>query len=286
MNKINTVIIPVAGKGTRFLPVTKSVTKTMFPIINKPVLHYLLEEAIKAGVNRFIIVINEEQEMIRDYLSLNSEYYNNLHKEFIELNELDNLIKNIKIEFVVQKVPLGLGHAILLCEEMIKDEPFGVILGDDLVLSNDHTFGIADLIKEYNAHPSHYLGIQEVELENTKKYGIVKTINKNVINIVEKPKCNPPSNKAVVGRYIFEPSIFKYLKTLSTDGIQEIQLTDAIFKALKEEKVRAIPFNGIRFDIGDHAGYIEAIVYAAILDKSTKSNVLKYLDNIKKLKSV
>lgn len=281
MNNINTVIIPVAGKGTRFLPVTKSVTKTMFPIINKPVLHYLIEEAIKAGINRFIIVINEEQEMIKDYLSLNSDYYNNLHKEYLELNELNDLLKNIEIEYVVQKVPLGLGHAILSCKDLVKDEAFGVMLGDDLVLSNDNFYGISDLIKEYQKHPSHYLGVQEVELENTKKYGIVKTINKKVINIVEKPQSNPPSNQAVVGRYIFKPSIFKYLETLSTDGIKEIQLTDAIYKALKEESVKAIKFNGIRFDIGDHSGYIEAIVYAAILDKTTKTNVLNYLNNLK-----
>ncbi|MBR2891284.1 MAG: UTP--glucose-1-phosphate uridylyltransferase [Bacilli bacterium] len=278
MNKVNTVIIPVAGKGTRFLPVTKSVTKTMFPIINKPVLHYLIEEGIKAGIKRFIIVINDEQDMIKDYLDLNSDYYNNLHKEYLELNQLDDIIRQIEINFVHQEKPLGLGHAILCCKELIKNEPFGVMLGDDLVLSDQTKYGISDLIKEYNKNAVNYLGVQEVEIENTKKYGIVKTHNKKVVGIVEKPQSNPPSNLAVVGRYVFNPSIFDYLETLTTDGVKEIQLTDAIELALSKEVVNAIQFSGIRFDIGDHSGYIEAVIYAALLDKTTKQNVLKYID--------
>lgn len=287
MNKVKTVIIPIAGKGTRFLPITKSVTKTMFPIINKPVIQYLIEEAIICGINKFIFVIGKDQEIVKDYLDLKSNYYNSLTNDYDELSELDELIKEIEAEFVIQEEQLGLGHAIKCCKDIIDDKPFGVMLGDDLVLSKDKHYGLYDLIKNYELNPSHYLGIKEVDIKDTYKYGIVKLNNDQVIDIIEKPKDNPPSNYAVVGRYVFNPSIFKYLEKLQyvedeNGNIKELQLTDAISLALKNESVYATIFNGERFDIGNHAGYIEANIFASLDDDSVKDEIINYLNTLKK----
>ena len=287
MNKVRTVIIPIAGKGTRFLPITKSITKTMFPIINKPVIQYLIEEAIISGIKKFIFVIGKGQEIVKDYLNLQSNYYKSLNNEYDELSELNNLLKDINIEFVIQEEQLGLGHAIKCCKDIIKNEPFGVMLGDDLVLSKDKYYGLYDLIKDYEINQAHYLGIKEVNFKDTYKYGIVKLDNKKVIDIVEKPKDNPPSNYAVVGRYIFNPSIFNYLDQIKYEkddngNFKELQLTDAISLAINNDKVFSTIFNGERFDIGDHAGYIEANIFASLDDDSVKEEIEKYLNNLKK----
>lgn len=277
MNSINSVIIPIAGKGTRFLPVTKTITKTMFPIINKPVLHYLLEEALNAGLTNIYIVINEEQEIIKNYLDTNSRYYEDLIKEYDELNNLHDILNKVKITYIIQDKPRGLGDAIYRCKDYIKGS-FAVMLGDDLVLSNKDKYGIYDLVDKYKESPNNYLGVKEVEEKETSKYGIVKLNGDVVVDMVEKPKTNPPSNYAAVGRYVFKNTIFDYLSTIKDDGINEIQLTDAIVKAMNEEEVRIVNFSGTRFDIGDHAGYVLANIYVSLQDKNTKEKVIKYIN--------
>ena len=276
MNNINSVIIPIAGKGTRFLPVTKTITKTMFPIINKPVLHYLLEEALNAGLTNIYIVINEEQEIIKNYLDTNSKYYEDLIKEYDELNNLHDILSKVKITYVIQDKPRGLGDAIYRCKDYIKGS-FAVMLGDDLVISNSNKYGIYDLIDEYKKSPNNYLGVKQVEEKDTYKYGIVKLKGDLVIDMVEKPKTNPPSNYAAVGRYVFKNTIFDYLSTIKDDGVTEIQLTDAIIKAVNNEEVRAVNFSGTRFDIGDHAGYVLANIYASLHDENIKEKVIEYI---------
>ncbi len=286
MNRIiKKAIIPVAGKGTRFLPVSKGVFKTMFPIINKPTIQYLIEEIVEAGIKDIIIVINDSQVGIKDYFDLNSKYYDDLKSRNNEIDELDKILKAVNITFVIQPNPRGLGDAILCCEELLKNEDFALLLGDDLVMKEDsNVYGIGDLIAHYNTNPAYYIGVKKVPLEETHKYGIVKTTNQDgimkVIDMVEKPKMNPPSNFAGVGRYILRSNVFDYLRKKPYDGIHEIQLTDAFIDAAKQEDVIAFEFSGTRFDVGDHAGYVKASIAYALRDNQIKKDVRKFIEEI------
>lgn len=284
--KISKAVIPVAGKGTRFLPVSKGVFKTMFPIINKPTIQYLVEEVIDAGITDIIIVINESQTDIKDYFDLNSKYYDDLKSRNQEIDDLDLILKNTNINFVIQPSPRGLGDAILCCEKLLKDEDFVLLLGDDLVMkTNDNAYGIGDLLEFYNNNNAYYIGVKEVPLQETCKYGIVKieSLGKKmkVLDMIEKPKNNPPSKFAGVGRYILRSNVFDYLKRKEYDGIHEIQLTDAFIDAAKEEEVYAVDFNGDRFDVGDHAGYVKANIAFSLKDDKIKNIIYDYIKNIK-----
>ena len=279
--KITTVVIPVAGKGTRFLPVTKVVNKTLFPIINKPTIQYLLEEGLNAGIKHFILIINEEQLDIKDYLNLNSPYYKLLSKHYSDLDQLDEILSNIKIDYVIQDKLDGLGGAISRCKNLIKDDAFAVMLGDDLVLHNkENVYGIESLIKEYEKLPGYYLGVNEVDPKFTYKYGIIKKEGNKVIGIVEKPKSNPPSNFACVGRYILKNNVFDYLEKVRKDDTGEIQLTDALALAIKNENVYSNVFGGERFDIGDHAGFVKATIRQALNDPAISNDVYDYIQEV------
>lgn len=291
MNKMITkAVIPVAGKGTRFLPVAKGVFKTMFPIINKPTIQYLIEEVINAGIKEIIIVISECQQGIKDYFDINSDYYKDLKVSNEELMALDAIIKKTKINFVIQPSPKGLGDAILCCEELLKGEDFALLLGDDLVMNDSESiYGIGDLIDKYNNYPAYYIGVKEVPTRDTCKYGIIKTSDNGeimrVIDMIEKPKSNPPSNFAGVGRYILRSNVFDYLRRKPYDGIHEVQLTDAFIAASKEEVVLARPFLGTRFDIGDRAGYVKATIAFALEDERIKEDIYTFIEGkIKKNK--
>ena len=279
MNKIKTVIIPVAGKGTRFLPITKSIPKTMFPVVNKPVIQHLIEEALRANISNIIIVISKEQEMIKDYFDINSMYYKTLNKRTEEILELDKLVKTVNIKFIIQDNPRGLGDAIIKCKDYIIGDAFALMLGDDLVLSDELEYGISDLVKKYEMEEASYIGIKEVPLDKTYKYGIIKLMdNTNRIEyMVEKPKTNPPSRFAAVGRYIFKTNIFSYLEKINDDTKEEIMLTDAINILINEDKVYACLFKGERFDIGDHLGYILANIKYGFNDENIKKSVLEYI---------
>lgn len=280
--KITKAVIPVAGKGTRFLPVTKGVLKTMFPIINKPTIQYLIEEVVNAGIKDIIIVISESQSSIKDYFDLNSKYYDDLKSRNKEIDELDQLLRDITITFVVQPSPKGLGDALLCCENLLKDEDFALLLGDDLVMKEqEENYGIKDLIDSYNHNPAYYIGVKQVPWEETHKYGIVSINDVSKIMLVngmiEKPKENPPSNFAGVGRYILRSNVFDYLKRKPYDGVHEVQLTDAFIDALQEEHVYAIDFNGTRFDVGDHAGYVKASIAFALREEKIKDDIEKFI---------
>lgn len=280
MNKISKVIIPVAGKGTRLLPITKTISKTMLPVIDKPVIQYLLEEAVLANIEEAVIVIGPNQLDIKDYFDLNSAYVKNLGVTNGDLNALEKLIKSIKLTFVVQEEPLGLGHAVLLAEEAIGKNPFGLILGDNLVLG-DGLIGIYDLIECYNHHPANYIGIKEVLLEDTKKYGILKFAEgTKVIGIIEKPQANPPSLSACIGRYVFNYTIFDYLKKIKRGLNGEYLLTDAIMTSIQNEEVFGMTFNGEVFDTGDKFEYALAIATSAIYNNTYKERFINELRRI------
>lgn len=281
MNKITKVVIPVAGKGTRFLPITKTISKTLLPIIDKPVIHYLLEEAISAGITEALIVIGNNQSDVIDYFDLESSYIESLNGvHYGEIENIRKLKEKIKISYVVQPIAKGLGDAVSLAKEFAHGEDFALILGDDFVYSNqEDIYGIGTLCKYYEQNQSYYLGVKEVPLIDTKKYGIVKRLNQSdqksnyfeIGGIIEKPNSNPPSNMACVGRYILKNNIFEYLSNTTYGVGNEIQLTDAIDLALKDgNKIIASTFGGIRYDVGNKQGFVDAIVAIA-----TSLNLIK-----------
>lgn len=266
MKKITKVVIPVAGKGTRFLPITKTISKTLLPIIDKPVIQYLIEEAIDAGIKEALIIIGPNQKDVIDYFDTNSEYVNNLNgKVYKEIEEIKNIKQKIKINYVIQENARGLGDAVYYAKDFANGEDFALILGDDLVYQNDEqVYGIGSLCKYYEKESCYYLGINEVPFDKTYKYGIVSPKEMvseyfEINGIIEKPKDNPPSNMACVGRYILTNNIFEYITKTQIGYGGELQLTDAIGLALQNNKIIAATFKGIRYDVGSKQGFVDAI---------------------------
>lgn len=280
--KIKKAVIPVAGKGTRFLPATKQIPKEMIPIIDKPMIHYAVQEAVDSGIEQIIFVTSSGKTSIEDYFDRNMELEGFLDKNNKE--EYRSLIENIgkmtEVLTVRQKEQLGLGHAILCAKELIGDETFAVILGDDLVIdSNPVTKQLIDC-SQRNGNGS-VIGVMEVNPEETNKYGIVdgqyveenKTLKMD--RMVEKPAPkDAPTNLATPGRYILSPKIFKILEEIPKGVGGEYQLTDAINILAKEDQVFAHIFEGDRFDTGSIKGYLEATVEFA-LRRDEYSDVMK-----------
>ena len=282
---IKKVVIPAAGLGTRFLPFTKSIAKEMLPIIDKPNLQYLLQEAKDSGIEEVILVVSQTKKEITDYFSHNVELESKLfdsgkdedYKLVYELGEF------MKITFVYQPEPLGLGHAILCAKEAVNGEDFAIILGDDLVYS-EKIPAILQLIQIYEKYNASVIGVQIIPHENTSRYGIIDIKdNKDtdlfeVLNFVEKPNVeDAPSNYAISGRYVFKNSIFDELETLKPGKGGEYQLTDAMISLLKKEVVFAYNFEGIRYDIGSKEGYIKAIIDYSLRRKDLKDNIYEYI---------
>lgn len=282
---IKKVVIPAAGLGTRFLPFTKSIAKEMLPIIDKPNLQYLLQEAKDSGIEEVILVVSQTKKEITDYFSHNVELESKLfdsgkdedYKLVYELGEF------MKITFVYQPEPLGLGHAILCAKEAVNGEDFAIILGDDLVYS-EKIPAILQLIRIYEKYNASVIGVQIIPHENTSRYGIIDIKdNKDtdlfeVLNFVEKPNVeDAPSNYAISGRYVFKNSIFDELETLKPGKGGEYQLTDAMISLLKKEVVFAYNFEGIRYDIGSKEGYIKAIIDYSLRRKDLKDNIYEYI---------
>ena len=258
---IEIAVIPVAGKGTRSYPITKVISKTMFPIVNKPVIHYLLEELISANIKEVIIVLNKSQKDIIKYLK-----------------KTPDLISKIKIHYIYQQIPRGIGDALLRCKKIIKQRDFCLLLGDDLICCDNVCYGINYLIEEYIVRNTSILGVKEIQEEETNKYGIVDIVENKVIRVVEKPKVNPPSNKALIGRYIFKNTFYDYLSKVVLDNENEIKITDAINLMSSKENIYIKELNDIRFDIGNIVDYILAnIKYLNIDDKLEIKKKLHYL---------
>lgn len=280
---IKKAVIPAAGYGTRFLPITKSIPKEMLPIIDRPTIEFIVEEAKQSGIEEILIVVSGNKNAIIDYFDYNLELETILKsKGKDDLYELvHNIASNVKIFFVRQKEQLGLGHAVLQAEAFVQNEPFAVLLGDDMYVSK--VPALKQLIDVFEKVSCSILGTMEVSLEDTQKYGICEPLqlkdNYMILkSVVEKP--NPkdaPSQFAIGGRYIFTPTIFKYLNTQTKGVGNEIQLTDAILRLIGEEQVVAMNLHAKRYDVGNKVDYIEAIIDFALKDETLKDEVSKLL---------
>ena len=286
MLKIKKAVIPAAGLGTRFLPATKGVAKEMFPIIDKPTLLYQVEEAISAGVEEVVIIISENKRSIEKFFARDEAFENYLISKGQQ--EYADIIKRIatqaKYTFVIQKEQKGLGHAILCCKEAVGNEPFLILSGDDLVYNHHGKTPSVQLAEAYEQTRSPVVGVQQVPWELTYKYGIVDPIKIDgrlieMRTLVEKPKDNPPSNYAVIGRYLLTPDVFELLEKQTPGAGGEIQLTDSIKKLPKKY---ALQLDGIYYDIGSKLGFAKAQVAFALDNPEISKEFKEYLKEVVK----
>lgn len=283
--KIKKAIIPAAGLGTRFLPATKAQPKEMLPIVDKPTIQYIVEEAVESGIEEIIIVSGRGKRSIEDHFDKSYELEDALLKKnkLAMLDEVQKISNLANIYFVRQKEAKGLGHALLCAKSFIGQEPFAVLLGDDIVMSE--TPCLKQLINIFDYCNSSVVAVQSVKEDEVSKYGIIKPkgmmIEPNLIHIdtlVEKPKQeDAPSRYAIMGRYILRPEIFDCLEKIPLGQGNELQLTDAINELNKHQAVLAYNFEGSRFDIGDKLGFIKATIDFALERKDIRDEVLSYL---------
>ncbi|MEG2917689.1 MAG: UTP--glucose-1-phosphate uridylyltransferase GalU [Clostridium sp.] len=279
--KIRKAIIPAAGLGTRFLPATKAQPKEMLPIVDKPTLQYIIEECVASGIEEILIITGRNKKSIEDHFDKSIE----LELELEKSGKEDMLQVVINIHFIRQKEPKGLGHAIHCAKTFVGDEPFAVLLGDDIVY-NDENPCLKQLINCYENYGTSVLGVQTVAEEAVNKYGIVGGTNVadrvyKVDNLVEKPSVEEaPSNVAILGRYIITPRIFEILEETEPGKGGEIQLTDALLRLVKEEDMYAYDFKGKRYDAGDKLGFLQATVEFALRKPELKEGFTEYLKEL------
>jgi UTP--glucose-1-phosphate uridylyltransferase len=283
--KVTKAVFPVAGLGTRFLPATKANPKEMLPIVDKPLIQYAAEEAVKAGINELIFVTSSSKRAIEDHFDKNYELETELAQRGKAklLSIVQNVVPaHVTCVYVRQPEALGLGHAVLCARPVVGDDPFAVILADDLIECADECC-LSQMVAVYKEHGCSILGVEEVPRNETDRYGIVDPVsssgrNSFVRNIVEKPAPEvAKSNLAVVGRYILNPRIFAHLQTIPRGAGGEIQLTDAIEQLLKEEQVLAYRFKGKRYDCGSKLGYLQATVEYALRHPELRDAFREYL---------
>ncbi|MBP2632087.1 MAG: gtaB [Firmicutes bacterium] len=282
MEKIRKAIIPAAGLGTRFLPATKAQPKEMLPIVDKPAIQYIIEEAIASGIEEILIITGRNKRSIEDHFDRSIELELQLKEQGkYEMLGLVEEISNITVHFIRQKEAKGLGHAVLCAKQFVGNEPFAVMLGDDIVDAKVPC--LRQLMDVYRDYKGSVLGVQEVSKAKVSSYGIVnpKPIKQNVwqaLDLIEKPSPEEaPSQLAVLGRYILEPKIFELLEKTKPGRGNEIQLTDAICQLAAIQKVYAYNFSGRRYDIGDKQGYLEATVEYALKRPELRDKFLEYL---------
>ncbi|MBQ5745924.1 MAG: UTP--glucose-1-phosphate uridylyltransferase GalU [Selenomonadales bacterium] len=282
MKKIRKAIIPAAGFGTRFLPATKAQPKEMLPIIDKPTIQYIIEEAIASGIEEILIITGRNKRSIEDHFDRSVELELLLSEQGKgELLHLVQEIADIDIHYIRQKEAKGLGHAILCARQFVGNEPFAVMLGDDVVDADSPCLG--QLIDKYNEYQGSILGVQEVADDKVSSYGIVspEMIADDVWRVrdlIEKPAVGEaPSNLAVLGRYIISPKVFDILATQQPGKGGEIQLTDALCTLAKDEPMYAYRFKGRRYDIGDKQGFLEATVEFALKRPELRRGFVQYL---------
>ncbi len=283
---VKKAIIPAAGLGTRFLPATKSQPKEMLPIVDKPTLQYIIEEAINSGIEEILIITGRNKKSIEDHFDKSVELELELEqKGKQEMLEMVRDISNmVNIHYIRQKEPKGLGHAIHCAKSFIGNEPFAVLLGDDIV--DCETPCLKQLIGAYNEYKTSILGVQEVAKEDTNKYGIldVKHIEDRVYKVkdmVEKPSVEEaPSNVAILGRYIITPAIFDILENQEPGKGGEIQLTDALKTLGKQEAIYAYNFEGRRYDVGDKFGFLEATIDFALKRDNLRDDLINYMRKV------
>ena len=277
-------IIPAAGLGTRFLPATKAMPKEMLPIVDKPTIQYIVEEAIASGIEDIIIVTGKGKRAIEDHFDFAPELEQNLESKgkYDLLDRVRYSTNLADIHYIRQKEPKGLGHAVWCARNFIGDEPFAVLLGDDIVQSD--TPCLRQLMNEYEETHSSVIGVQTVPDNETHRYGIVDPSVQDgrrcqVENVVEKPAPGTaPSNLAIMGRYILTPEIFMYLDQQETGAGGEIQLTDAIQRLNQIQRVFAYDFEGKRYDVGEKIGFVKTTVEFALQNEEIRGELLRYLE--------
>lgn len=290
MKDIRKVVIPVAGWGTRSLPATKNIPKEMLPIYNKPVIQYVVEEAQRAHIKDVIFVTNRDKNVIEDHFDHNLQLEDVLERsgKLDKLEEVRQVAEMVNILSVRQKRQLGLGHAVMCARELVGDEPFAVMVGDDLMFSG--VPGIGQLIEVAMAEKMPVIGVMEVPWEKVSRYGIIdgEEVAPGVYRVrdmVEKPKReDAPSRMAIVGRYVLTPDIFDYLEKVKPGHGGEIQLTDALQAMAKERGMMAVRMAGMRFDAGDWAEFLSANIYVVLQDESLRYELLGLLKNFVQFK--
>jgi UTP--glucose-1-phosphate uridylyltransferase len=283
--KVRKAIIPAAGLGTRFLPATKAQPKEMLPIVDKPTIQYIIEEAVASGIEEILIITGRNKKCIEDHFDKSVELEMELEKNHKE--DLLELVRDISdlvdIHYIRQKEPKGLGHAILCAKAFVGNEPFAVLLGDDVVDSEVPC--LKQLMDCYKEYKTSILGVQTVDHEDVNKYGIVDGIHiedrvYKVKKLVEKPSIDEaPSNVAILGRYIITPHIFEILTNTAPGKGGEIQLTDALQTLIESEAMYAYNFEGRRYDVGDKLGFLQATVEYALKREELREPFIQYLTN-------
>ena len=288
MRKITKAVFPVAGLGSRFLPATKASPKEMMPVVDKPLIQYAVEEAVAAGITDMVFITGRNKRAIEDHFDkayeLEAELMANNKNKLLSLVQ-DVIPSHINCIYIRQSEPLGLGHAVLCAQPVINDEPFAVILADDLMYGK--TPVIKQMVDVFERHHCSILGVQDVPREHTKRYGIVSATNlepdvERVNGIVEKPQPeDAPSTLGVVGRYILTPRIFHYLAQVQQGVGGEIQLTDGMAALMHEETLLAYRFDGIRYDCGSKLGYLQAQVEFGLKHPEVRDEFAAYLATVK-----
>jgi len=287
LSEVKKAVIPVAGLGTRFLPATKAMPKEMLPLIDRPIIHYVVEEAINSGIEDLILITGRSKRPIEDYFDDSPELEmhlkaNGKEKELKVVKEISSLVD---IHYVRQKEPLGLGDAVLSAEKHIGNEPFAVLLGDDIIANSQPC--TKQLIDVYQRYRCSVIAVQEVPEDKVSSYGIIdgKIVDDSLYclnSIVEKPSIdNAPSNIGAIGRYVFTPDIFDCIKTTDKGVGGEIQLTDGIRLLNEHQSVYAYSFMGKRYDTGDKTGYLKTIIDFALKDEEIGDLVMNYLTEVK-----
>ena len=288
MSKIRKAVFPVAGMGTRFLPATKASPKEMLPVVDKPLIQYAAEEAVLAGIDTLVFITGRHKRSIEDHFDKAYELESELDADGKNtmLNMVQNILpRHVKCIYIRQSEPLGLGHAVLCAKPVVGNEPFAVVLADDLI--EDGGSGcLAQMVDVYEKEQCGVVGVQEVDRKDVKNYGIIsgKQIADNMWDVdtfVEKPgPKDAPSNVAVVGRYLLESSIFEILEKTGEGAGGEIQLTDALAAQAMSEKLLAYRFDGKRYDCGSKLGYLEATVELAMKHKGVGKRFIEYLKQL------
>ncbi|MBD7970566.1 UTP--glucose-1-phosphate uridylyltransferase GalU [Paenibacillus gallinarum] len=286
MMKVRKAIIPAAGLGTRFLPATKAMPKEMLPIVDKPTIQYIVEEAIESGIEDIIIVTGKGKRAIEDHFDHSFELEQNLleKEKFALLEEVKKTSRLVDIHYIRQKEPNGLGHAVWCARKFIGDEPFAVLLGDDIVQADKPC--LKQMIEQYDRHEASIIGVQRVPWKETSRYGIVNGYDNNerlhkVHSLVEKPKQGEAtSNLAIMGRYILTPQIFNILSSQKPGAGGEIQLTDALSVLNVQESMYAYDFEGTRYDVGEKLGFIKTTLDFALQHEELKDQLLEYINEL------
>ncbi|WP_416327453.1 UTP--glucose-1-phosphate uridylyltransferase GalU [[Eubacterium] hominis] len=290
MKKIRKAIIPAAGFGTRFLPATKAVPKEMLPIVDKPTIQYIVEEAVASGIEEILIITNCYKSCIENHFDNSFE----LEKKLESSGDIERLemVKEIaamaNIFSVRQKNPRGLGHAVLCAKSFVGDEPFAILLGDDIVVNKGGKTATQQLVEAYESFGGSVVGVQKVADSQVHKYGIINPKENltqrcaSVQGFVEKPKFeDAPSNFAILGRYVLTPKIFELLETQAPGKGNEIQITDAIDRLTREENVFAYDFEGNRYDVGDKIGFLKAQIDFALDRDDLRDSMIQIIQDLK-----